>query len=120
MRPPFKIEIAVIFVAIGLPMCQCRQPGQSALSTDPEVAQRQIEHLIPKGTRSEKAAETLKARGFNVSRASGNFAGETYASYLYGDLSGPGHPVKRRWQVAVILEDETASGYQVTTGLIGP
>lgn len=83
-----------------------------------------LESAIPVGTSANAAEARLRERGFEVVRMTdasfveGQHVRE-HADFIYGDRMD-GCIVKRRWQVAAVLNGDSVSEIVVSTGLEGP
>jgi hypothetical protein len=110
------IKLAVVAaLLVSLIGCSDNADAENAIAM-----KNSLKAMIPAGTPVAEAESRLKARGFNVSRErDSSWADKQHLDYLYGDMR-EGAPVQRRWQVAVFYRQNTTTGIEVNTGLVGP
>lgn len=100
----------LLLVGLGLLTAGCAPEGP--LSTDPAVATRQVNYLVPHGTSETRATKALGDRGFAVSRLSSDHAANhlVIATCTRGD---------RMWQVGLIMIDARVAATTVNITDLG-
>jgi hypothetical protein len=115
----------MILLAIG-----CAGGKQAARQTarieEPAVVKSAVLEGIPRGTRLGLAKEFMEHEGFQCSVVrSGRFAEQGVVhegvDFLWCNRDDRGSAwVHRRWQVMLVLENDTVTDVHVSEGLIGP
>ena len=88
----------------------------------PALMQSTLVKNIPKGTPLADAKRFMEREGFECSiTRNGSFSGRDGIDYIYCDRHDRVDIwVSRRWQIALVLEDDTVADVSVSHGLIGP
>lgn len=89
---------------------------------DPAMMQSTIVKNIPNGTQLADAKRFMQSEGFKCSiTRNGSFSDRDSIDYIYCDrLDRVDDWVSRRWQIALVLEDDAIADVSVSHGLIGP
>ncbi|MGL4610697.1 MAG: hypothetical protein ACRCYY_13620 [Trueperaceae bacterium] len=114
-----SLKHVVLTVITVLSLTSCSAP----LSSDEAQAKKEVLALAPVGSDVTLAKPTLEKLGFKCSwTEQGTFAGsEGEQDYLYCDdiEKTVGFFVLRRWQIALVHQNNVVKDASVTTGLIG-
>lgn len=105
-KRPHALSLAGLTLhVIVLLTAGCSPPGP--LSSDQNIAARQVEKLVPRGTTEARARRALSERGFTLSRLSSDHATNhlIIATYAKGDFW---------WQVGLIMVDAKVAATSVT------
>ena len=92
------------FACAALLLSACAREGP--FSTNEAIAMRQVSQLIPRGTSESRAMKALSARGFQLSRPSGDQAPNhlIVGSYAKDDFF---------WQVGLVIVDAKVAATSV-------
>ena len=97
--------LSILLASVALFVGGCAREGP--LSSDPKIAVRQANELVPKGTSEARAEEILKERGFQCSE----LRSERAVNYL---LVGTYTKEEKTWQIGVSIRDGKAEFCSVT------
>ena len=128
MRANMKIWIySGISAFLILPACQ---PNQAVMRANASDKKQEILRIIPLGSSYAKARELMTANGYRCEVSNEPFIVvnngrqervRTGLNYLYCDKrESASYLVTRRWQIAVVNQNEKVSDIFVSTGLAGP
>jgi len=101
-------------------------PKLTARLTDQVAMKEAVLHAVPSGSTIVSAEQFMTREGFQCLRTTNADFAEQDRVYHHIDYvscertDSAGFPVTRRWQIALVYENEHISDVRVATGLIGP
>ena len=101
-------------------------PKLTARLTDQVAMKTAVLHAVPSGSTIAFAEQFMMREGFQCQRTTNADFAEQDHIYQHIDYvscdrtDSAGFPVTRRWQIALVYENEHISDVRVATGLIGP
>lgn len=101
-RVSFSLRLVVLGGLIGLSGCSRKDP----LSSDPKIATRQVNGVVPLGTSATSARRLFSDRGFQFSGLGGE---ATANSLIVGTYTTP----ETMWQVGFIIVDDKVAARTV-------
>ena len=101
-------------------------PKVTGRLTDQVAMKEAVLHAVPSGSTITSAEQFMVREGFQCLRTTNADFAEQDRVYHHIDYvscdrtDSAGFPVTRRWQIALVYENEHISDVLVSTGLIGP
>jgi len=123
MRDFVRLLSAVLFIPLTCLFCaRAEHPSRQNEAALLGYKHAEILRLVPLGTPIPEAKARMESTNYVCSQQINQaWSTRSHLNYLWCNRSeSTGWPVKRRWQVALVDENQKVSEVLISTGLIGP